>query len=493
MLPRRGFLKAAAAAGIGFVACARKTGHDVQAWVNDVHSRMNRTRVRRIVHAESRQQVIDAVGTTAGRGAPIATAGSRHAMGGQQFRTDGVLLDMTRLNRVIGFDPAAGTIDVEGGIEWPELINFLIREQATRPNSWGIRQKQTGADRLTIGGSLSANAHGRGLTLAPIVADVESFELVDANGAVRVCSREQDRELFAAAAGGYGLFGVIVAVRLRLAPRRKLERVVREVRIEELAGAFDESIAEGALYGDWQYSIDPRSPDFLRTGVFSCYRPVDDDTPVPAKRQRLSEADWRRFVYQIHAQKSRAYRDYLDFYLSTSGQIYWSDTHQLSSYTPDYHLALDARLNSRTTATDIITEIYVPRPRLADFMLAARSDFLEQDVNVVYGTVRMIEKDEDSLLAWAKQPYACVIFNLHTEHSPAGIEHSARAFRHLIDLAIERDGSYYLTYHKFATREQVARCYPRFPEFLALKRREDPRERFQSDWYVHHKRLLQWT
>ena len=220
-LNRRNFLKTAAAAGLGFVACARRAGLGVQAWVNDVHSRLNRTRVRRIVRVESRQQVIDTVADVR-PGTPVCMAGSRHAMGGQQFRTDGVLLDMTRLNRVVGFDPAAGTIDVEGGIEWPELINFLIREQAASRNAWGIRQKQTGADRMTIGGAISANAHGRGLTMAPFIADIESFELVDANGQLRVCSREQNRELFTFAAGGYGLFGVIVSARLRLAPRSKL-------------------------------------------------------------------------------------------------------------------------------------------------------------------------------------------------------------------------------------------------------------------------------
>ena len=489
-LNRRYFLQTAAAAGVGFVACARRAGHGVQAWVNDVHSRLNRTRVRRIVRVDSREQVVDTIVADARRGTPVCTAGSRHAMGGQQFRTDGILLDMTRLNRVVGFDPAAGTIDVEGGIEWPELINFLIREQAATRNAWGIRQKQTGADRMTIGGAISANAHGRGLTMAPFVADLESFELIDANGLLWICSRERNRELFALAAGGYGLFGVIVSARLRLAPRAKLERSVQEVRIENLIDAFDESIADGALYGDWRYSIDERSPDFLRTGVFSCYRPVDPETPIPRGQQRLTGDDWRKLLYQTHAQKARAYRTLLDHTLSTSGQIYWSDTHQLSAYLADYHQALDERLGSRTPATDIITEIYVPRPRLGDFMQAVREDFLANDVDVIHGAVRLIEKDDDSFLAWARQPYACVTFYLHTEHSPDALDQTAEAFRRLIDLAIERDGSYYLTYHRFARREQLEACYPQFERFLTLKREFDPDERFQSDWYDHYKRLL---
>jgi len=33
-------------------------------------------------------------------------------------------------------------------------------------------------------------------------------------------------------------------------------------------------------------------------------------------------------------------------------------------------------------------------------------------------------------------------------------------------------------------------CYPQFPEFLRAKRRYDPQERFQSDWYRHYKRMF---
>jgi FAD/FMN-containing dehydrogenase len=85
---------------------------------------------------------------------------------------------------------------------------------------WGINQKQTGADRLCIGGALAANIHSRGIHLKPIINDVESFVLVDANGNTLTCSRRENFELFRLAIGGYGLFGVIASVTLRLAPRR---------------------------------------------------------------------------------------------------------------------------------------------------------------------------------------------------------------------------------------------------------------------------------
>ena len=120
-------------------------------------------------------------------------------------------------------------------------------------------------------------------------------------------------------------------------------------------------------------------------------------------------------------------------------------------------------------------------------MADVAADFRETGVDVIYGTVRLIERDEDSFLAWAREPWACVIFNLHTVHTPAGLAHSHAAFRRLIDLAIARGGSYFLTYHRWATTEQVEACHPRFREFLARKLAHDPGERFQSDWYRHYR------
>ncbi len=60
----------------------------------------------------------------------------------------------------------------------------------------------------------------------------------------------------------------------------------------------------------------------------------------------------------------------------------------------------------------------------------------------------------------------------------------------MIDLALQRGGSYYLTYHRYARRDQVGGCYPQLPQFLRLKRQYDPEERFQSDWYRYYRDMF---
>src|SRR5262249_7103907 len=148
-----------------------------------------------------------------------------------------------------------------------------------------------------------------------------------------------------------------------------------------------------------------------------------------------------------------------------------------AAYVDNYHDELDRKLGEKTKATEMITEIYVPRERLVQFMGDARKTLREHGANVIYGTVRLIGKDDESFLAWARENWACVIFNLHVTHTAEGIEKAAQAFRSLIDAGIKYGGSYYLTYHRYARKEQVEACYPQFKEFLKLKLKYDPQER----------------
>jgi FAD/FMN-containing dehydrogenase len=485
MLTRREFIRTAALFALAPRILAEP---EREIWVNDVHSQLNRTRVCELLLPGSRDELAEIVRSASQKGLPISVSGCRHSMGGQQFATDSICIDTRSLNRVISFDQEHGLIEAEAGIQWPKLIRTYLDAQGNSAKQWGIAQKQTGADTFTLGGSLSSNVHGRGLAMKPLISNVESFTVVAADGKLIRCSRDENSELFRAAIGGYGLFGLIESVRLRLIPRQKLRRVVEIIRAGDLPKRFEERIAQKFLYGDFQFLVDEKSPDFLQRGVFSCYQPIDEHEPVVAEK-KLRDDDWLNLLRLAYTDREKAFKRYSDYYLSTNGQTYWSDTNQLSAYLPNYARKIREEIGGEESSL-IITEVYVPRTDLADFLAQAAELLRSNRTIVIYGTVRLIEKDDESFLAWAKESYACTIFNLLTFHTPAGIEASARSFRGLIDLAIARRGSYYLTYHKFAKPEQVLACYPQFKQFLDLKRKYDPAERFQSDWYRYYRKLF---
>ena len=90
-------------------------------------------------------------------------------------------------------------------------------------------------------------------------------------------------------------------------------------------------------------------------------------------------------------------------------------------------------------------------------------------VNIIYGTIRLIEQDRESFLPWARKPYACVVFNLHIEHNSAGLIRAGDQFRRLIDLGLRHGGSYFPTYHRHALRRQVDACFPQLPRLPAAQ------------------------
>src|SRR5713101_6439564 len=253
---------------------------DQSTVVNDIHSQLNQTRVAAVVKPTSATEISTAIASARQAQKCLSIAGGRHAMGGQQFAESSILLDMRAMNRVVAFDAERGVITVEGGIEWPELIGDLDRVQQGQPRQWGIYQKQTGADRLSIAGALSCNAHGRGLNQKPIVSQVLAFDLVGPDGQVRRCSRAEHPDLFRLAMGGYGLFGIIARVELKLRPRLKVRRVVELAETSTVIERFEERIRDGFEYGDYQFATDSSRDSFLARGVFSCYQPVPIETPL---------------------------------------------------------------------------------------------------------------------------------------------------------------------------------------------------------------------
>ena len=119
---------------------------------------------------------------------------------------------------------------------------------------------------------------------------------------------------------------------LRLQPRHSFERVVEVRGIDGLIEAFDARIADGFLFGDFQFATDPDARDV----------PAGRRVLVLPARGRRRRRDTRRSAgarrwttgataaYLAHADKGRAFEMYARHYLATDGQLYWSDTHQLA-------------------------------------------------------------------------------------------------------------------------------------------------------------------
>ena len=233
------------------------------------------------------------------------------------------------------FDPLRG-LSVKR-IRWPALL-----VGCTQPaNRDCLTFARTYRRREFSSARTGSNSMGRGLAF-PRSHYVDSIGL-DADGQPRRASREENAALFACIAGGYGLFGLVVRLTLRLVRRCTLQREVRLIRSAALIPAFEDAIARGCRYGDFQFAIDAASDDFLDLGILSCYLPVADAAPEPSPRH-LSPRDFARLLLGAHVEPSRAFAEYSAFYLASSGQRYASDAQQMGVYLGDYHAQIDEQV-----------------------------------------------------------------------------------------------------------------------------------------------------
>src|SRR5580700_9997951 len=136
MISRREFVTGSVALALASRALGKAGPTSEPLVVNDIHSQLNSTRVLEILEPRSLEDVQSIVRMARKRGQAISVAGGRHAMGGQQFGSDTVLIDIRKLNRVLQFDRERGIIGVESGIEWPELMDRYLAAQTGDRKPW---------------------------------------------------------------------------------------------------------------------------------------------------------------------------------------------------------------------------------------------------------------------------------------------------------------------------------------------------------------------
>ena len=120
MPSRRDFLRLAALSALapreGAWAQARKAKKPEGILVNDVHAQLSATWVNRIVQPVTLDAVRAALRLARRENRALCIAGGRHSMGSQAFADDGVLVDTTKLTKVLAFDAERGLIEVESGM-----------------------------------------------------------------------------------------------------------------------------------------------------------------------------------------------------------------------------------------------------------------------------------------------------------------------------------------------------------------------------------------
>jgi FAD/FMN-containing dehydrogenase len=448
-------------------------------YVDDA-SRLNQTKVAEVWEIpvdeeDPKGQLADLLARARDEKLRVSIAGARHSMGGHTIYPGGIVVNMLPWNRM-ELDEKRSIMTVAAGATWKDIIPFLDQ----RGMSVAVMQSNNS---FSVGGSISANCHGWQYNRPPIASTVESFRLMRADGMIVRCSRTVNPELFSLTLGGYGLLGIIIDVELRVVPneRYRLEQFI--VPIEQSLATFDERILnqEGVRLVYARMNIVPDSM-FQEIIINAFFHDAGGTIPV------LTEPGMnklRRAVFRGAADSD--YGKALRWSAETKLQPLLAG--KIFSRNQLINEGVEVFQNRSTKSTDILHEYFVPRHRAMEFVEAMSKIITDHAGNLMNVTVRDVGEDTDTFLSYADQRMIAFVM-LFVQNKTAPAEREMRDMtRSLIDAALAHEGRYYLPYRLHATREQFHEAYPQAEEFFELKRKYDPGELFQNEFYIKYGRL----
>ena len=445
-------------------------------YVNDA-SRLNRTEVAEVWQVpvdrdDPEEQIALLLARARAEGRRVSIGGARHSMGGHTIYPGGIVVDMLPWNH-LELDESRNILKVQAGALWKDVIEYL--DQYGR--SVAVMQSNNS---FSVGGSISVNCHGWQYNRSPIASTVESFRLMQADGTVVLCSRTENPELFSLALGGYGLFGIILDVELRVVPNERYRLEQTLVPVDQSLATFDSQIKDqpGVQMVYARMSV---VPDRLFQEVLMNAFVGDSGGAVPPLYEPKM-AELRRLVFRGSAKS--------DF----GKELRWSAETRLQPLLADTIFSRNQLLNEgaevfqnrSAESTDILHEYFVPRQQVASFVTAMREIIPEHNANLLNVTVRAVNEDEDTFLRYADQSLLAFVMLFVQDRTRAGEARMEALSRELIDAALEHEGRYYLPYRLHATRTQFQQAYPQAREFFERKREVDPEELFQNQFYIKY-------
>ena len=400
----------------------------------------------------SRAELIDAIGRAAAQRSGVRAAASGHSFTDIAC-TEGVMLRLERLDRVLDVDRGSGLVRVEAGIRVGDLAAALDTHGLALENQGDI-------DRQTLAGAISTATHGTGARFRNMSAQVESVELVLADGGVAELSADSDPDGLRAARAGLGALGIIYAVTLRTVPAFRIRRVDRPAPLDETLAGLDE-LADRHDHFEL-YTFPHTDVAVLRESERT------DEPPRPRSRRReyVQEVVLENWVAEAYARVSRRLPSLTaPLGRALAGRIGRSVTMDRS------HRVFASERRVRFTEM----EYAIPREHGAAAVRRVLELIEREDLRVSLPIeVRFVAPD-DAFLSPSHERATCYV----AVHMYRGVAWE-RYFRGVEEIMDSYGGRPHWGKRHFQTAETLAPRYPRWADFQRVRSRLDPEGRFAN-------------
>ena len=142
-------------------------------------------------------------------GRTVGLRGGGNSYGDAAQNDENVVLDLTRMDRILEWNPETGLVTCEAGVTIKTLWQHCLEDGWWPPVVSGTMFP-------TVGGALAMNIHGKNnFRVGPIGDHVVAFDLLTPAGEV-TCSRDDNADLFFAVIGGFGVLGCMTRITMQM-------------------------------------------------------------------------------------------------------------------------------------------------------------------------------------------------------------------------------------------------------------------------------------
>jgi FAD-linked oxidoreductase len=392
------------------------------------------------------EQELAAVVAAAGR---VKVAGAGHSFTDIAC-TDGVMVDMSRMSRVLGVDDREVT--VEAGITLRELGPALAARGLALENQGDV-------DAQTVAGAISTATHGTGARFGNISSQVTALRLVTASGEV-VELRGGDELL--AGRVSLGALGAISAITLRCVPAFTIHRVDEPRPLDEVLSRLDEVVDSNDHF---ELFVFP----YTRTALTLTSQRTDRDPRPPGRaRVLLRDVMLENAALEVACRLGRR----------APAAIPRINRALVAAMSPAEHLDASHRVYAnRRSVRFTEMEYAVPRERTAEALERVLGLVERRRLPVGFPIEVRVVAPDDALLSTAQGRSTGYI----AVHVYRGMEFEGY-FRGVETIMDEYEGRPHWGKRHYQSAATLRGRYPGWDRFLAVRERFDPERKFENDY-----------
>ncbi|HEY2443324.1 MAG TPA: D-arabinono-1,4-lactone oxidase [Streptosporangiaceae bacterium] len=402
----------------------------------------------------SEDELAELVAAAAARGQQVRAVGAGHSFTDIAC-TDGVMVDLSAMGRLLSADQATGLVTVQAGIRLHALGPVLAERGLALENQGDI-------DTQTLAGAIATATHGTGLRFPNISAQVRGVRLVTATGEVVELMAESDPDGLLAARVSLGSLGIVSAITLQCVPLYTLHRHDQPLPLDGVLAQLDELVESNDHFEFFLF------PYTRVAAARKTQRSDAEPKPAPAWPRRLREDLVENRLLEMICRTGRRFPTAVPRLnrLMTSAL---SESHVQDRGYRVYATKREVRFNE--------TEYAIGREHAAQALQRTMELIERRRLPILFPFEVRFTAPDDAFLSTAYGRETCYI----AAHQYAGMEYESffRGFEAIMD---EYGGRPHWGKRHYQQAATLRERYPAWDRFQAVRARLDPDGVFGNDY-----------